>query len=78
MPDTMIALIRRTVPRAWNFGIAPRLGVGNSEGDHEMLPTILIVLLVLLLVGEESARRPAAERSAVANKAAATRERASL
>jgi hypothetical protein len=43
-----------------------------------MLPTILIVLLVLLLVGEVSARRPAAERSAVANKAAATRERASL
>jgi len=40
-----------------------------------MLPTILIVLLSLLLIGEASARRPVAERSAVANKSAATRKR---
>jgi hypothetical protein len=40
-----------------------------------MLPTVLIVLLNLLLIGEASARRPAAERSAVAEKAAATRKR---
>jgi hypothetical protein len=48
---------------------------GNSEGNHEMLPTILIALLILLLIGEASARRPAAERSAVANKAEAERRR---
>jgi len=42
-----------------------------------MLPTILIVLLTLLLIGEASAGRPAAERSAVPNKAAATRKRRS-
>ena len=38
-----------------------------------MLPTILVVLLILLLICEASARRPAAERSAVANKAEAVR-----
>ena len=38
-----------------------------------MLSTILIVLLILLLIGEASARRPAAERPAVAT--AATRKR---
>ncbi|MGB6176770.1 MAG: hypothetical protein WBF43_10655 [Methylocella sp.] len=40
-----------------------------------MLPTFLIVVLSLLLIGEALARRPAAGRSAVANKAAAARER---
>ena len=38
-----------------------------------MLSTILIVLLILLLIGEASARRPAAEGPAVAT--AATRKR---
>ncbi len=40
-----------------------------------MIPTILIVPFILLLIGEASARRPAAERSAVANKATAARKR---
>jgi hypothetical protein len=39
-----------------------------------MHSTILIVLLVSLLIGESSARRPV-ERSAVANQAAAARKR---
>lgn len=40
-----------------------------------MHSTILIVLLISLLIGEVSARGLAAERSAVANKAAAARQR---
>jgi hypothetical protein len=40
-----------------------------------MLPTILIVFLILLLIGEASSGRLAIERSTVAKKAAATRKR---
>jgi hypothetical protein len=40
-----------------------------------MRSTILIVVPILLLFGEASARRPAMECSTVANKAAATRKR---
>jgi hypothetical protein len=40
-----------------------------------MLPNTLIVLLILLLVGEASARRPAVKRSVSPHKDAATRKR---
>ncbi len=40
-----------------------------------MLPTILIVLFFLPFIGEASAKRSVAERSAVAKKAVATRKR---
>ena len=40
---------------------------------HSAIP---IVLLILLLIGEASARQPAAERSTVANKDAAARSAA--
>jgi hypothetical protein len=40
-----------------------------------MLSAILIVPLILLLFGEASVRRPAAERSCAPNKAVATRKR---
>ena len=40
-----------------------------------MLPTILILLLILLIIGEASSGRLALERSTVSTKAAATRKR---
>jgi hypothetical protein len=51
----------------------PETADSERDGDKEMLSSILIVLLILLLIGEASARRPAAERPAVAT--AATRKR---
>jgi hypothetical protein len=50
----MIALIRPTVPRAWNFGIGSRLGMGTVKEtvkDTTKCFPPLIALLVLLLIG---------------------------